>query len=107
MLFYYYIMFKYIYFLILVVDSIVLFLVYLNVEVFFVTDASLPLSALRLIAPPLRLMSASMWKVMQQRDVVHYGKLEEIVTSICDTVPGLLQYRHQARLSMGLQALVG
>ncbi|XP_057198145.1 TERF1-interacting nuclear factor 2 isoform X2 [Triplophysa rosa] len=69
-------------------------------------DASLPLSALRLIAPPLRLVSASMWKVMQQRDAVHYGKLEEIVTSICDTVPGLLHYRHQARLSMGLQALL-
>ncbi|XP_056598183.1 TERF1-interacting nuclear factor 2 [Triplophysa dalaica] len=69
-------------------------------------DASLPLSALRLIAPPLRLVSASMWKVMQQRDAVNYGKLEEIVTSICDTVHGLLHYRHQARLSMGLRALL-
>lgn len=79
----------------------------LNVDVlFFITDASLPLSALRLMAPPLRLVSASMWKVMQQRDVVHYGKLEEIVSSMCETVPGLLHKRHQARLSMGLRARV-
>lgn len=69
-------------------------------------DASLSLSAMRLIAPPLRLLSASMWKVMQQRDAVHYGKLEETVTSICETVPGLLHYRHQARLSLGLRALL-
>uniref|UniRef100_A0A8C1W411 TERF1-interacting nuclear factor 2 N-terminal domain-containing protein n=1 Tax=Cyprinus carpio TaxID=7962 RepID=A0A8C1W411_CYPCA len=58
------------------------------------------------IAPPLRLMSAAMWKVMLQRDAVHYGKLEETITSLCDTVPGLLHYRHQARLTMGLRALV-
>ncbi|XP_051570314.1 uncharacterized protein LOC127450328 isoform X2 [Myxocyprinus asiaticus] len=66
----------------------------------------LPLSALRLLAPPLRLVCASMWKVVQQRDAVHYGKLEEIITSIFETVPGLLNYRHQARLRMGLRALM-
>ncbi|XP_077084247.1 TERF1-interacting nuclear factor 2 isoform X2 [Siphateles boraxobius] len=66
----------------------------------------LPLSALQLLAPPLRLMSAAMWKVMLKRDVVYYGKLEEIVTSLCETVPGLLHYRHLARLTMGLRALM-
>ncbi|KAK9971449.1 hypothetical protein ABG768_024815 [Culter alburnus] len=69
-------------------------------------DAPLPLSALQIIAPPLRLMSAAMWKVMVKREVVYYGKLEEIVTSLCETVPGLLHYRHQARLTMGLRALM-
>ncbi|XP_051754972.1 TERF1-interacting nuclear factor 2 isoform X2 [Ctenopharyngodon idella] len=69
-------------------------------------DTPLPLSALQLIAPPLRLMSAAMWKVMVKREVVYYGKLEEIVTSLCETVPGLLHYRHQARLTMGLRALM-
>ncbi|KAL1271598.1 hypothetical protein QQF64_030614 [Cirrhinus molitorella] len=69
-------------------------------------EAPLPLSALRLIAPPLRLMSAAMWKVMLQRDAVHYGKLEETITSLCETVPELLHYRHQARLTMGLRALM-
>uniref|UniRef100_A0A8C1IZV4 TERF1-interacting nuclear factor 2 N-terminal domain-containing protein n=1 Tax=Cyprinus carpio TaxID=7962 RepID=A0A8C1IZV4_CYPCA len=55
------------------------------------------------IAPPLRLMSAAMWKVMLQRDAVHYGKLEETITSLCETVPGLLHYRHHARLTIGLR----
>lgn len=58
------------------------------------------------MAPPLRLVSAAMWKVMQQRDVMHYGKLEEFVTSVSETVPGLLSYRHQAKLSVGLRARV-
>ncbi|XP_051553813.1 TERF1-interacting nuclear factor 2 isoform X3 [Myxocyprinus asiaticus] len=69
-------------------------------------DTPQPLSALRLLAPPLHLVSAAMWKVMQRRDAVHYGKLEEIITSISETVPGLLSYRHQARLTMGLRALL-
>ncbi|KAF5886419.1 TERF1-interacting nuclear factor 2, partial [Clarias magur] len=65
---------------------------------------SLPIASLRLLAPPLRLVSAAMWKVMQQRDAMHYGKLEEFVTSVSETVPGLLSYRHQAKLSVGLRA---
>ncbi|MCI4377223.1 hypothetical protein PGIGA_G00201130 [Pangasianodon gigas] len=68
------------------------------------SDEPLPIASLRLLAPPLRLVSAAMWKVMQQRDVMHYGKLEEFVTSVSDTVPGLLSYRHQAKLSVGLRA---
>ncbi|XP_072544900.1 TERF1-interacting nuclear factor 2 [Salminus brasiliensis] len=67
-------------------------------------DESLPVASLRLLAPPLRLVSAAVWKVMQQRDVTHYGKLEEFVTSVSETVPGLLSYRHQAKLSVGLRA---
>ncbi|XP_036453562.1 LOW QUALITY PROTEIN: TERF1-interacting nuclear factor 2 [Colossoma macropomum] len=67
-------------------------------------DERLPVASLRLLAPPLRLVSAAVWKVMQQRDVMHYGKLEEFVTSVSETVPGLLSYRHQAKLTVGLQA---
>ncbi|XP_010885994.2 uncharacterized protein tinf2 [Esox lucius] len=67
-------------------------------------DISLPFSSLRLLAPPLRLVSAAMWKVMKQRDVMHYGRLEEFVTSCCETVPGLLTSRHQAKLALGLRA---
>lgn len=37
---------------------------------------------------------------------MHYGKLEEFVTSVSETVPGLLSYRHQAKLSVGLRARV-
>ncbi|KAL0970180.1 hypothetical protein UPYG_G00238420 [Umbra pygmaea] len=68
------------------------------------TDISLPFASLRLLAPPLRLVSAAMWKAMKQRDVMHYGMLEEFVTSCCETVPGLLTSRHQAKLALGLRA---
>ncbi|KAK3546717.1 hypothetical protein QTP70_033372, partial [Hemibagrus guttatus] len=71
---------------------------------FFQSDEPLPIASLRLLAPPLRLVSAAMWKVMQQRDAMLYGKLEEFVTSVSETVPGLLSYRHQAKLSVGLRA---
>uniref|UniRef100_A0A3B1JTR0 TERF1 (TRF1)-interacting nuclear factor 2 n=1 Tax=Astyanax mexicanus TaxID=7994 RepID=A0A3B1JTR0_ASTMX len=52
----------------------------------------------------MRLVSAAVWKVMQQRDVMQYGKLEEFVTSVSESVPGLLSYRHQAKLTVGLRA---
>ncbi|XP_007250274.2 TERF1-interacting nuclear factor 2 [Astyanax mexicanus] len=67
-------------------------------------DESLPIASLRLLAPPMRLVSAAVWKVMQQRDVMQYGKLEEFVTSVSESVPGLLSYRHQAKLTVGLRA---
>lgn len=73
---------------------------------FFRSDEALPTASLRLLAPPLRLVSAAVWKVMQQRDAMHYGKLEEFVTSVSETVPGLLSYRHQAKLCVGLRARV-
>ncbi|XP_064787539.1 uncharacterized protein LOC135510489 isoform X1 [Oncorhynchus masou masou] len=69
-----------------------------------VLDIFLSFSSLRLLAPPIRLVSAAMWKVMKQRDVMHYGTLEEFVTSCCETVPGLLTSRHQAKLALGLRS---
>ncbi|XP_038831572.1 uncharacterized protein LOC120030302 isoform X1 [Salvelinus namaycush] len=69
-----------------------------------VLDIFLSFSSLRLLAPPIRLVSAAMWKVMKQRDVMHYGMLEEFVTSCCETVPGLLTSRHQAKLALGLRS---
>ncbi|XP_056298398.1 TERF1-interacting nuclear factor 2 isoform X2 [Pseudoliparis swirei] len=66
-------------------------------------DVSLPFAALQLLAPPVRLVSAALWKVMKQRDVMQYGVLEEVVTSTCETVPGLLTVRHQGKLALGLR----
>ncbi|XP_074554969.1 TERF1-interacting nuclear factor 2 [Halichoeres trimaculatus] len=66
-------------------------------------DASLPFAALQLLAPPVRLVSAALWKVMKQRDVMQYGVVEEFVTSACETVPGLLTVRHQGKLALGLR----
>lgn len=67
-------------------------------------DVSLPFAALQLLAPPVRLVSAALWKVLKQRDVMQYGVVEEFVTSACETVPGLLTTRHQAKLALGLRA---
>ncbi|XP_056156188.1 TERF1-interacting nuclear factor 2 [Lampris incognitus] len=66
-------------------------------------DATLPFSALQLLAPPIRLVSAAVWKVMKQRDVMQYGILEEFVSSACETVPELLTFRHQGKLTLGLR----
>ncbi|KAK5858687.1 hypothetical protein PBY51_002808 [Eleginops maclovinus] len=66
-------------------------------------EASLPFAALQLLAPPVRLVSAALWKVMKQRDVMQYGVVEEFVTSACETVPGLLTVRHQGKLALGLR----
>ncbi|XP_036374439.1 zinc finger protein 271-like isoform X2 [Megalops cyprinoides] len=70
------------------------------------TDSSLPLSSLHLLVPPLRLVSAAMWQVVQQRDMVHYGKLEEFVTLVTDVFPELLSDRQRAQMILGLQAKI-
>ncbi|CAN9509282.1 unnamed protein product [Ophioblennius macclurei] len=67
-------------------------------------DVSLPFSTLQLLAPPVRLVTAALWKVVQQRDVLQYGVVEEFVTAACEAVRGLLTPRHQARLAVGLRA---
>ncbi|CAL8385883.1 unnamed protein product [Boreogadus saida] len=67
-------------------------------------DAQLPLASLRLLVPPLRLMSACMWRVAQQRNVQQYGKLAEFVTLVTEMVPELLTPRQMAELVLGLRA---
>lgn len=44
--------------------------------------------------------------MIKQRDVMHYGALEEFVTSACETVSGLLTVRHQGKLALGLRGRV-
>ncbi|XP_014008998.1 zinc finger protein 239 isoform X4 [Salmo salar] len=65
-----------------------------------------PLSSFRLLVPPLRLMSAFMWQVAQERNVMHYGKLEEFVTLVTEMVPELLSSRQRTQLILGLRARV-
>ncbi|XP_055045872.2 uncharacterized protein [Misgurnus anguillicaudatus] len=50
----------------------------------------LPLSALRLVVPPLRLMSAFLWQVIQRRNVTQYGKFEQFVMLVIETVPDIM-----------------
>ncbi len=66
----------------------------------------LPLASLRLLVPPLHLMSAFMWQVLQQKSVMHYGKLEEFVCVVTETLPQLLEFRQRVQLMLGLRARV-
>uniref|UniRef100_A0A8K9UB51 C2H2-type domain-containing protein n=1 Tax=Oncorhynchus mykiss TaxID=8022 RepID=A0A8K9UB51_ONCMY len=66
----------------------------------------LPLSSLRLLVPPLRLVSAALWQVVQQRDVMDYGLVEEFVTTVLEIVPDMMSYRERVQLIMGLRAQV-
>ncbi|XP_038834129.1 zinc finger protein 558-like isoform X2 [Salvelinus namaycush] len=68
------------------------------------SEQDLPLFSLRLLVPPLRLMSAFMWQVAQQRNVMQYGKLEEFVTFVTEMVPELLSFRQRTQLILGLRA---
>ena len=70
------------------------------------TGLNLPLSSLCLLVPPIRLMSASMWQVAEQRNVMQYGKLEEFVTLVTEMVPELLSSRQRTQLILGLRARV-
>ncbi|CAK6952056.1 zinc finger protein ZFMSA12A-like [Scomber scombrus] len=67
-------------------------------------EGPLPMSALRLLVPPLRVMSAVMWKVVQLRNVNHYGKVEEFVSLVTEAIPDILTSRQMRLLTLGLRA---
>uniref|UniRef100_A0A4W5QQ87 C2H2-type domain-containing protein n=1 Tax=Hucho hucho TaxID=62062 RepID=A0A4W5QQ87_9TELE len=73
---------------------------------FSISVPALPLPALRLMVPPLRLVSAAIWQTIQQRHVLDYGMLEEFVTMVTDVVPELLNDSQRAQLILGLRARV-
>ena len=66
-------------------------------------DPSLPVSSLQLLVPPLQLLSAAMWQILQQQDMVHYGKLEEFVCLVMETFPELLSESQRTELTLRLQ----
>ncbi|XP_052438951.1 uncharacterized protein LOC127977833 isoform X1 [Carassius gibelio] len=63
-----------------------------------------PLSLMSFIIPPSRLLSAAMWQVTEQRQVQHYGMLEEFVNMVTETLPELLDYNQRTQLIFGLRA---
>lgn len=69
-----------------------------------VSGPSLPLSALRLIIPPIRLVSAAIWQTVEQKIVLDYGLLEEFVFMVTEMVPQLLSMKQRAELILGLRA---
>lgn len=66
--------------------------------------SSLSLSYLRLLVPPLRLVSAAIWQTVDQKIVSDYGLLEEFVFRVTQIVPQLLSTRQRAELILGLRA---
>ncbi|KAF7656157.1 hypothetical protein LDENG_00045320 [Lucifuga dentata] len=69
-------------------------------------DPPLPPSCLRLLVPPLRLVSAAVWKTIQHKNTADYGLLDDFVTAVTEIVPELLNRRQRTLLSLGLRAQV-
>ncbi|KAM7378244.1 hypothetical protein PAMA_013235 [Pampus argenteus] len=67
---------------------------------------SLPPASLHLLVPPVRLMSAFMWQVMQQHSVMKYDELADFITLVTESVPELLSPGQRAQLILGLRAKV-
>ncbi|XP_035534550.1 zinc finger protein 17-like isoform X1 [Morone saxatilis] len=65
---------------------------------------ALPLASLRLLVPPLQLMTTSMWQVLKKQDIMNYWKVAEFVSLVMDMVPELLMYKHRTQLNLGLRA---
>ncbi|XP_054479654.1 uncharacterized protein LOC129111644 [Anoplopoma fimbria] len=65
-----------------------------------------PLSSLRLLLPPLRLLTAAMWQVARRQSVKHYGMLEDFVALVTEAVPQLLTDRQRSVLLLALRAKV-
>ncbi|KAM4537893.1 uncharacterized protein V3H82_023667 isoform 1-T1 [Fundulus diaphanus] len=61
-------------------------------------------SCLRLLLPPLRLLTGAMWQVVQQQSLKHYGMLEEFVSMVTEAVPQLLTDRQRGLLLLALRA---
>ncbi|XP_029351527.1 zinc finger protein 14-like [Echeneis naucrates] len=70
------------------------------------SDQPLLLPSLRLFIPPLRLVSAAMWQVVQRGSVQDYGMVEEFISAVTEIVPELLNADQKAQLLLGLRARV-
>uniref|UniRef100_A0AAX7VKF4 C2H2-type domain-containing protein n=1 Tax=Astatotilapia calliptera TaxID=8154 RepID=A0AAX7VKF4_ASTCA len=64
------------------------------------------LPSLRLFIPPLRLVSAAMWHVVQGGSVHDYGMVEEFISTVTEIVPEMLNADQKAQLLLGLRARV-
>ncbi|XP_035469649.2 zinc finger protein 502 isoform X1 [Scophthalmus maximus] len=67
-------------------------------------EPGLPPPSLRLLVPPLQLLSAAMWQLAKQKDVMNYERLQEFVFMVTEAVPGLINPRQRAQLILGLRA---
>lgn len=74
--------------------------------VFSAPESPLLLPSLRLFIPPLRLVSAAMWQVIQRGHVQDYGMVDDFITTVSEIVPELLNVDQKAELLLGLRARV-
>ncbi|XP_008300496.1 zinc finger protein 2 homolog [Stegastes partitus] len=66
--------------------------------------SALPPASLQLLVPPVRLLSAFMWQVVQQHSVMQYDKLVDFISLVTEMVPELLNPSQKAQLVLGLRA---
>ncbi|XP_028256692.1 zinc finger protein 135 isoform X2 [Parambassis ranga] len=66
----------------------------------------LPLASLCLMASPLQLTYSYIWQVIRQKNVKQYGKVDEFVTMVTQTVPELLSFKQTAQLILGIRARI-
>ncbi|XP_036978107.1 uncharacterized protein LOC119032725 isoform X1 [Acanthopagrus latus] len=64
----------------------------------------LSISSLCLLVPTLRLMCAFAWQVVQSCNVLHYGKVEELVRLVTELAPDLLTPREKMQVLLKLRA---
>ncbi|KAM6961570.1 uncharacterized protein LKV04_020588 [Tautogolabrus adspersus] len=67
-------------------------------------DCSLSVSSLCLLVPTLRLMCGFAWQVVQCCNVMHYGKVEELVRVATELAPDLLTPREKVQILLRLRA---
>lgn len=72
----------------------------------FSAGPPLPAASLHLLVPPVRLMSAFIWQVVQQHSVMQYDKLVDFISLATEIVPELLSPSQRAQLLLGLRARV-
>lgn len=70
------------------------------------SGSPLPPASLHLLVPPVRLMSAFVWKVVQGHSVMQYDKLVDFISLVTEMVPELLSPSQRAQLILGLRARV-
>ncbi|XP_051926437.1 uncharacterized protein LOC127603839 isoform X2 [Hippocampus zosterae] len=68
------------------------------------TGVQLPLSALRLLVSPVKIVSAAIWQIIEHRVVADYGMLEDFVSMVTDVVPELMTKCQRTQLVLGLRA---
>ncbi|XP_047245127.1 zinc finger and SCAN domain-containing protein 2-like [Girardinichthys multiradiatus] len=63
-----------------------------------------PPASLQLLVPPVRLMSAFVWKAVQQDSAMQYEKLLDFIDLVTEVVPELLSPSQKCQLVLGLRA---